>query len=497
MMMSSRMQDYYSILGIARDASEEEIKRAYFEAAQRLHPDRNIAAGETELFLEVQQAYETLSNPRRRAQYDVTLPPEEKPNLPYGYNLTYSRASLTHMNEPQMLYVILEIESPLESRRAPSPPLNVCIVIDRSTSMAGEKMDVVKSTAIQILRNLRQQDILSVVAFSDRAEVIIPAAYHQDRSRLEARIQMIQPSGGTEIYQGLEAGAAEVMRSLNAKRLNHLILLTDGQTYGDEQQCLELAFRLGERNVGISAMGIGMEWNDIFLDMLATRTGGNSAYIAEPQDIRRLLLEKFQALAQVYADETSLITEPVEGAQLSYAFRLQPDPGPIMLDEPTLRLGPVLQDTSTRVLFEYIIHPSAVKSDVANILSGTLKVSISSMPLPVPSCRMNIQLPVLDQPEAGSPPPEVVQALSRLMLYRMQERARIEIEKGNIEAGTRQLQALAANLLSQGERSLARTISLEVDRIQQEKGISAEGGKKIKYGTRALFLAPPKKESIT
>jgi Ca-activated chloride channel family protein len=374
--------------------------------------------------------------------------------------------------------------------------LNACIIIDRSTSMKGEKMDVVKATAIQVLRNLRQQDILSVVAFSDRAEVIIPAAYHLDRARLEARIQMIQPSGGTEIFQGLEAGAGEIMRNIAAKRLNHIILLTDGQTYGDEQQCLELASILGERGVGISAMGIGMEWNDIFLDVLATRTGGSSAFIAEPQDIKKLLLEKFNSLAQVYAEEMNLVTELVEGAQLSYAFRLQPDPGLIMVDETTLRLGPILQDTSTRVIFEYIIHPTAVKSDLATILEGVLNVSIASNALPIPGFRMRLQRPVLDAADADSPPPEIVQALSRLMLYRMQERARNEIEKGNIEAGTRQLQTLAANLMTQGERSLARTIALEVDRIQKEKGISAEGGKKIKYGTRALFLAPPKKELI-
>ncbi|NTU55077.1 MAG: VWA domain-containing protein [Anaerolineales bacterium] len=400
------------------------------------------------------------------------------------------------MTEPQMVYLLLEIQAPVELRRAPSPPLNACIIIDRSTSMKGEKMDVVKATAIQVLRNLRQQDILSVVAFSDRAEVIIPAAYHLDRARLEARIQMIQPSGGTEIFQGLEAGAGEIMRNIAAKRLNHIILLTDGQTYGDEQQCLELASILGERGVGISAMGIGMEWNDIFLDVLATRTGGSSAFIAEPQDIKKLLLEKFNSLAQVYAEEMNLVTELVEGAQLSYAFRLQPDPGLIMVDETTLRLGPILQDTSTRVIFEYIIHPTAVKSDLATILEGILNVSIASNALPIPGFRMRLQRPVLDAADADSPPPEIVQALSRLMLYRMQERARNEIEKGNIEAGTRQLQTLAANLMTQGERSLARTIALEVDRIQKEKGISAEGGKKIKYGTRALFLAPPKKELI-
>ena len=495
--MSPQDQDYYSILGVTRDASQEEIKRAYLQAAQKLHPDKNKVAGETELFLGAQQAYETLSNPKRRAQYDATLPPEVKIELPYGHNIIYSRSSLIHMEEPQMLYTILEMQAPLESQRAPSPPLNVCIVIDRSTSMKGEKMDVVKASAIQVLRNLRQQDILSVVTFSDRAEVIIPAAYHEDRTRLEARIQMIQPGGGTEIFQGLSAGAKEVMRSLDERRLSHIILLTDGQTYGDEQQCLELASTLGSRGVGISAMGIGKEWNDIFLDVLATRTGGSSAYIDEPQDIKKLLLEKFKDLAQVYAEDVNLLTEPLEGIQLSYAFRLQPDPGAVLVDETTLRLGPILQDTSTRVIFEYIIHPTAVKSDIATIMDGTLKVTISSSPTPVPPYRMRLQRPVSTASEADSPPTEIVQALSRLMLYRMQERARREIEQGNVDAGTRQLQTLAANLMNQGERSLARTIILEVDRIQQDHGISAEGGKKIKYGTRALFLAPPKKEFIS
>jgi Ca-activated chloride channel family protein len=210
-----------------------------------------------------------------------------------------------------------------------------------------------------------------------------------------------------------------------------------------------------------------------------------------------LLLEKFNALAQIFAEDVLLTIEPLEGLNLSYAFRLQPDPTPILLDKNTLRLGPILQDASTRVIFEYVIQPTAVKSDLATVLDGVLKVSISSNPLPVPPLRMRFQRSVSDQPETDTPPSEVVQALSKLMLYRMQDRARVEIEKGNIEAGTRQLETLAANLLTQGERSLAQTIMLEVDRIQHGKAISEDGGKKIKYGTRALFLAPPKKEFIS
>jgi len=495
--MSPEQQDYYAILGVARDASQEEIKRAYFVAAQKLHPDKNTAAGETELFLGAQQAYETLSNPKRRALYDATLPPQKKISLPYEQKFIYSRPHLAHLDELQMLYLIMELEAPAEARRTPSPPLNVCIVLDRSTSMKGEKMDVVKSTAIQVLRNLRPQDVLSVVTFSDRAEVIIPAAYHQDRVRLEARIQMIQPSGATEIYQGLEAGVKEVMRSLDSKRVNHIVLLTDGHTYGDEQQCLELASKIAERGIGISAMGIGQEWNDVFLDILAARTGGSSAFISEPKDIKHLLLEKFNALAQTYADDITLESNALDGVELSYAFRLQPNPGPVMINESPLRLGSILQDTSTRVIFEYIISPKAVKSDVLTFLEGSLKVLIASLPIPVPAFRISLQRPVSDQAETDSPPSEIVAALSRLMLYRMQERARKEIEKGNIDTATRQLQTLAANLLSQGERSLAQTITLEVEHLHQKNTLSAEGSKKINYGTRALFHAPSKKEFVS
>ncbi|MEW6400504.1 MAG: DnaJ domain-containing protein, partial [Chloroflexota bacterium] len=48
--MPQKKSDLYTVLGILRDATQEDIKRAYFEAAQRLHPDKNVAPGETELF---------------------------------------------------------------------------------------------------------------------------------------------------------------------------------------------------------------------------------------------------------------------------------------------------------------------------------------------------------------------------------------------------------------------------------------------------------------
>ncbi|MGE5073796.1 MAG: DnaJ domain-containing protein, partial [Anaerolineae bacterium] len=281
--MSDGRVNYYNLLGVLRDASAEEIKRAYYDAAQRLHPDKNKYPGETELFLDIQQAYEVLSNPQRRAQYDATLAPNEVPESPIEWRVQYSRPNLVHLTEPQLIYVLFEAAPRATAAKTAAPPLNICLVLDRSTSMAGEKLDVARSAAAEIMPGLRPEDIFSIVTFADRADVLVPASYQSDRSRMHGRLQAIQTGGGTEIYQGLAAGVAEVQKTLDDRRINHVILLTDGHTYGDEQACLQLAEQAGQQGIGISGFGIGGDWNDIFLDTLAGKTGNNSAYISKPQ----------------------------------------------------------------------------------------------------------------------------------------------------------------------------------------------------------------------
>lgn len=486
--MPKEQRDYYDLLGILRDATAEEIKRAYYEAAQRLHPDKNKLAGETEIFLEVQQAYEVLSNARRRAQYDATLPKQEAPSAFVSHRVQYSRPALVHLNEPQLIYALLEAGPREAAEKIPAPPLNVCLLLDRSTSMQGEKIDMVKASAAQIMRSLRSEDIFSVVAFSDRAEVIVPASYQNDRAKLQGRVQMLQTGGSTEIFRGLEAAFEEVRRGLDSKRVNHIILLTDGHTYGDEQACLQLAEEAARLNIGISALGIGQDWNDIFLDAIASRTGSNSSYISKPQDIQRLLLEKFNSLANMLAEDVAIEFKEAEGVQINYAFRLQPEGGPIRVENP-LRLGPILQDTPLNVLFEFVIPPSASKADLVTLLDGTLKVTASAHPTPIPPIRLKLDREAADESKNDAPPPAILSALSRLTLYRMQERAREEAEAQNYAQATRHLKNLASLLLTQGEKHLAKTTLLEAENMERMQALSQEGEKEIKYGTRALLLS--------
>jgi Ca-activated chloride channel family protein len=100
-----------------------------------------------------------------------------------------------------------------------------------------------------------------------------------------------------------------------------------------------------------------------------------------------------------------------------------------------------------------------------------------------------IQRPVLTEPDPSPPPARLVRALSQVTLYRMQERARLEVKEGELAKATQRLKRLATHLLSQGEQALARTVLLEVEHIEQQKSFSENGEKDIKFGTRALILS--------
>ncbi|HVN56216.1 MAG TPA: DnaJ domain-containing protein [Anaerolineaceae bacterium] len=477
----------YVRLGVPRDATPEEIRGAYFEAARQLHPDTNPDPEAPELFLQVQQAYDVLSNPEKRRQYDAMLPAQEHSSPSISVNTLYSRTSLPQLAEPQLVYVLMELTSIPDPAVNVAPPLNLCLILDRSTSMAGARMDMVKSNAIALLRQMRPQDLISIVTFSDRAEVLIPATRISDLSRIESKISMLQTGGGTEILHGLEEGIGQVRRNLNSSYINHVILLTDGRTYGDEDACLKLAEASAQQGIGISGLGIGHEWNDAFLDNIASISGGSSMYVSAPKELHKFLEQKFNSLGKIYAEQVTLDYETDENVELRFAFRIQPESGPLTTKCP-IRVGNIVQFQSLSILLEFMVKDLSNYHDEVILARGKVKMDIPTRS--VPHTRFNFQIvrPVSPDSDPEPPPNEIVQALSRLTLYRMQDRARNEVAAGEIKQATKHLHYLATHLLSQGERELAHTVLVEAEHVHHSQQFSKEGDKRIKYGTRALLL---------
>ena len=224
-------RDYYATLGVDKAASPEEIKKAYRLLVRRYHPDANQSAEALELFHAVQEAYEVLSDPEKRQAYDRWRAAKGLDLKPaFQVHTALSHEALPSLDEEQMLYLLLEI-TPNQDLEVQKLPLNLCVVVDRSTSMKGMRLQKVKEATAQIIDHLEEDDVFSLVAFNDRAEVIIPSSRGVDKETAKAKVRTIHSSGGTEILQGLLAGLNEVEKWRSPTLVNHLILLTDGQTY--------------------------------------------------------------------------------------------------------------------------------------------------------------------------------------------------------------------------------------------------------------------------
>jgi Ca-activated chloride channel family protein len=478
--------NFYTILGVPHNATPKEIRRAYHAAARRFHPDVNKDPNAGTVFLKIQEAYETLTNPDERIKYNKSHSIEQDVP-PCTLNIIYSRSSLVQLDEPQLIYALIEMKTSQRYEEKKLAPLNVCLVLDRSTSMQGARLEVVKETAIELVQQLNPKDSLSIVSFSDHAEVLIPSGLQIDKKTVVNRIRQLHASGGTEIFRGLEAGYKEIRRNLRPSNINHLILITDGRTYGDEQDCIDLATQSASIGIGLSGLGIGSQWNDVFMDNLANRSGGNCTYISSADDIAEFFKKEVRSLSQVFAEGVTLDIDTGPDVEIRYAFRLEPEIAGLETKLP-IPLGNIQMDTALRVILELLVPAISSGSSQVLLAEGSLRLNIPSRKVPVYNMPIFLERPVTEAPNPQPPPAEILLATEKITLYRMQEKARQEFSAGDINNATRHLENLASRLSSLRKHKLAQTVLFEAENLKRQNKYSEEGDKKIKYGTRALFL---------
>lgn len=481
--------DYYAILGVDQSATTQEIKSAYRVLVRRLHPDVAQEAEVSKQFHRVQEAYEILSDPERRAAYDKKRVEEgwtEGPAI--DVQVTLSHSHLPCLDEDQVIYAMLEIApSPnVEVRRL---PLNLCLVLDRSTSMQGLRLQRVKEATNYIIDYLEDEDNLSLVTFSDRAEVVLSGQRLVDRPRAKAQVSAIRSSGGTEIFQGLKAGLSELERMRGADTVNHLILLTDGQTYGDEGRCLLTADRASRHQIGISTMGIGQDWNDKLLDEIALRSGGTSAYIDSAAKVTTFFRNKIHNLVNVFAREVRYNLHVGEDGQLKNTFRVSPYIAHLQEREGGFYLGQLNSDAPTVVLMEFTIAPRSPGRH--RLFQVELIGDVPILGRQSERVRREVDLRFATTHELEETvPPKIVSALGKLAIFKMQEKTMDDLESGQVEQASHRLETMATRLLNIGELELAKAALLEAGRLSRTGHLSPEGRKKIRYGTRSLSLLP-------
>src|SRR4029453_6495545 len=121
-------------------------------------------------------------------------------------------------------------------------------------------------------------DYLSVITYSDHAQVVFPAQQVEDKEALKARLSRIQPSGSTALYAGVKLGAEQVERHLSSKRINRVILLSDGLANvgpSSPRDLRQLGHALSERGLAVSTIGVGDDYNEDLMAGLAEASDAN------------------------------------------------------------------------------------------------------------------------------------------------------------------------------------------------------------------------------
>jgi Ca-activated chloride channel family protein len=185
------------------------------------------------------------------------------------------------------------------------PPLNLCLVIDRSGSMGSAgKLDYVKEAANYVVDNLGPQDRLSVVAFDSDVKVVWKNSKVENKGLLKSKIDELFAGTNTNLSGGLEEGYAQAKKGKDKNYLSRVLLLSDGlanEGITDLEKLASLARDWQKKDIYTTAMGVGADYDDQLLTLLATGGAGNYYYIDQPRAIPTIFARELSGIVNVAA----------------------------------------------------------------------------------------------------------------------------------------------------------------------------------------------------
>lgn len=215
-----------------------------------------------------------------------------------GGTPTFGDPELTKTALQQLLPVTLEPRRPRPGKRE---PLGLFIVIDRSNSMGynsrigtlrdGEKLRYAKQAALAVVRQLRDQDLVGVIAFDSQPREIAPLGpLRVNRARLEELIPRLVENGGTDFYDALASAREQLSASRVSRR--HVILLTDGDTNRSAIDEYDSLIRdIAADKISVTTIRIGDNTVNLgLLKEISEETGGQFHYVENVRALPELML---------------------------------------------------------------------------------------------------------------------------------------------------------------------------------------------------------------
>jgi Ca-activated chloride channel family protein len=361
---------------------------------------------------------------------------------------------------------------------------------ERIRSAAPSNLEAVQASIAQSTRHFQEGDRISLVAFADRAEVLLTGVPGSEHRRVLDAISALATTNlgdETDIAAGLQAGTAEIDRDRVPGAVNRVLILTDGFTR-EPERVQELAQEARNKGIAVSTLGIGTEFNEKLLVEIADASLGNAYFARVPQEIPPAFGQELAAVQAVTMRDVEIELRHSVGVEVRRSYRVRPAIALVQDEQRTERtitipMGDLDPANPPALLLELIVPTQSAGSFRIVRISATHAGSDGTRAV---SATNDLVLNYTTGRERIEPNPAVMNTVERVSAYVLQTRALDDMMVGNTAAATQKLRAAATRLLTVGESSLAEAVEAEAARVERGGQLSAEGAKELRYATRKL-----------
>ncbi len=208
--------------------------------------------------------------------------------------------------------VLLELAAPVADAARTRPPSALQVVLDRSGSMAGERLDAALAALDALVVRLDPTDAFGLVAFDDQVQVVVPAGPLFDTAAVREAIAAVTPGGMTNLSAGYLRGLQEARRVAGPGGAT-VLLLSDGHANAGVLGHAELAgLGAGARAHGVttSTVGVGLDYDEALLAAVATGGAGNAGFAEDGDECGRLVAAEVDGLLDRVVQAASLVIRP-------------------------------------------------------------------------------------------------------------------------------------------------------------------------------------------
>lgn len=234
-------------------------------------------------------------------------------------------------NKKQAVFLAFEILPPQVLEAGAGLPSAICLLIDRSGSMEGEKLDQAKAAACQLLEQLQPADYVGMVTFASEIKDMADVNQVQsiDIEALEDKINKLEAKGTTELYKGLEKAYQQVLRTSKAtvNLVKRVILLSDGQPTDDvpDTEYVKLTRRMREMGISVVTLGIGPDYNEDLLGTIAENSGGVWKHISSPGEISNIFSRQLEETKTVIHTLPEILMHLSKDVEVKDIYKAMPE----------------------------------------------------------------------------------------------------------------------------------------------------------------------------